>query len=134
MYRLEIKIFAPLLQTRLLCLFYLVFCILYFFVVVFFTLHFLLCILYRIEIKIFAPFVQPHRGFVRSSCIALSDRCVLRCNAIHCQIVVYCMVMQYIVQMSASAILSLYLFRRNVNLFPTNAYPTSVVRWYENMV
>ena len=26
----EIKIFAPLLQTRLLCLFYLVFCILYF--------------------------------------------------------------------------------------------------------
>ena len=111
-----------------------IFRILYLVFFVFFTLYFLPCILYRIEIKIFAPFLQPHPGFVRSSCIALSDRCVLRCNAIHCQIIVYCMVMQYIVQMSASAILSLYLFRRNVNLFPTNAYPTSVVLWYENMV
>ena len=114
----EIKIFASLLQPHLALLSLISYCILYLYL--YFVLHdhgdqknctiiaasnliffysllnsyflccvlyfiFVICIWYCVEIKIFAPILQPH--------LPLSDPHVL-----HCQIGVYCVVMQYIVR------------------------------------
>ena len=109
----EIKIFAPLLQphNRLDCS-WVLHCAAFSFDVV---------ILHRMKIKKLHQY-SCSTAVHQYSCNLIQP--LSEPHVLHCQICVYCVVMQYILQMSAAAILSLYLPGRNVNL--VHAYPTSV--------